>query len=227
MRILLIEDDLALVHILTKRLQGEGYAVDACTDGAEGLAYAQAAAYDGIILDVMLPVMDGFSVLRRLREEENPAGVLLLTARDSVDDRVTGLDAGADDYLVKPFAFEELSARLRTLLRHAAVSTPSTMQVEDLTLNTATHEVTRAGKPVSLTTKEYALLEYLMYNAGQLLTRVQILDHVWNDNYGVESNVVDVYIRYLRNKIDKDADIKLLQTLRGYGYMLKAEVAGC
>lgn len=223
MHVLVIEDDLALMRIIVKRLKEEGYTVEACTSGKTGLEYAQCTAYDSIILDIMLPEVDGLTILRTLRTSGYRAGILLLTARDSVEDRVTGLDAGADDYLVKPFAFEELSARLRTLHRHSVTATPAELQIEDLTLDTAAHAVRRAGLPIELTSKEYALLEYLMYNAGRVLTRNQILDHVWAANFGVESNVVDVYIRYLRNKIDRNAQVKLLHTVRGYGYMIKAE----
>lgn len=223
MRVLLVEDDVALNRIIKKRLLAEGYGVDACLDGTEGLAFAQGIAYDAIILDIMLPGVDGLTILKTLRQESNRAGILLLTARDSIDDRVKGLDAGADDYLIKPFAYEELSARLRLLLRHTVTAAPSRLEIADLTLDTATHAVTRGGREIQLTSKEYALLQYLMYNAGCILTRSQILEHVWSNNYGVESNIVDVYIRYLRNKIDKDAPKKLLHTVRGYGYMLKAE----
>ena len=223
MRILVIEDDPSLQSILTKRLATEGYAVDACITGTDGLYCAENADYDAIVLDIMLPGMDGLAILRALRSQGKKTGILLLTARDSIEDRVTGLDAGADDYLVKPFAFEELLARLRTLLRRSQSATPAVLKVEDLSLNTTTHEVRRAGRILQLTSKEYALLEYLMYNAGCVLTRAQILDHVWNGAYAVESNVVDVYIRYLRNKVDQYSTVKLLQTVRGYGYTLKAE----
>ena len=223
MRILVVEDDLALQRIIAKRLREIGYIVETCSTGTDGLDYARSADFDAIVLDIMLPGVDGLSILRTLRAQSRQVGILLLTARDSIEDRVTGLDAGADDYLVKPFAFEELLARLRTLLRRSNTVTPAVLQVDDLALNTATHEVIRAGRPIQLTSKEYTLLEYMMYNAGNVLTRTQILDHVWGTEYGVESNVVDVYIRYLRNKIDKDAAVKLLQTVRGYGYALKPE----
>lgn len=223
MRVLLVEDDLALQRIIVKRLKEEGYYVEACASGKVGLDYAQCTVYDSIILDIMLPEVDGLTILKALRAAGNRAGILLLTARDSVEDRVTGLDAGADDYLVKPFAFEELSARLRTLHRHSVTATAAELRIADLTLDTASHSVRRASFPIELTSKEYALLEYLMYNAGRVLTRNQILDHVWTANFGVESNVVDVYIRYLRNKIDRNASAKLLHTVRGYGYMIKAE----
>lgn len=223
MRVLLIEDDLALQRIIVKQLKEVGYHVEACASGKVGLEYAQCAAYDSIILDIMLPEVDGLTILKSLRALGNRAGILLLTARDSIEDRVTGLDAGADDYLVKPFAFAELLARLRTLHRHNMAATSAELRIDNLTLDTATHSVRRAGLLIELTSKEYALLEYLMYNAGHVLTRNQILDHVWAANFGVESNVVDVYIRYLRNKIDRNMPVKLLHTVRGYGYIIKAE----
>ncbi len=221
MRVLIVEDDPALRVVLQKRLTAEGYAVDACASGIDGLAYARCAPYDAIVLDIMLPGLDGLTILRELRKEANKAGVLLLTARDSIQDRVTGLDAGADDYLVKPFAFEELLARLRTLLRRQTAVTPALLHLDDLTLNPATHEVIRAGRSVSLSAKEYALLQYMMHNQGMVLTRTQILDHVWSGETLVESNVVDVYIRYIRNKIDREAATKLVHTVRGYGYVLR------
>lgn len=223
MRILIVEDDPSLAAVLKKRLTTEGYVVDACTNGTEGLAYARCAQYDAIILDIMLPGMDGLSVLRELRRAANQSGVLLLTARDGIQDRVVGLDAGADDYLVKPFAFEELMARLRTILRRQVVATPALMRLEDLTLDPSTHEVVRAGQSVSLSAKEYALLQYLFHNQGIVLTRAQILDHVWSNESMVESNVVDVYIRYLRNKIDRGAKVKLVHTVRGFGYVLRTD----
>lgn len=223
MRILLVEDDLTLQRIITKRLKAEGYAVDACSTGMEGLNFATNADYDAIVLDIMLPEMDGLTILTTLRAQRNDTGILLLTARDSIEDRVRGLDAGADDYLVKPFAFEELLARLRTLIRRPRAAIPAVLEMEDLRLDTSTHQVSRGGMPISLTAKEYALLEYLLHNAGTVLTRAQILDHVWSGDYGVESNVVDVYIRYLRNKLDQNSTKRLVHTVRGYGYVLRPE----
>jgi len=223
MRILIVEDDPALRKILQKRLTAEGYAVDACADGRDGLDYALAMPYDGIVLDIMLPGMDGLTILRRLREARCESGVLLLTAKDAVSDRVQGLDGGADDYLTKPFAFDELLARLRALLRKRTGERSPQLIVSDLVMDLGAHRVTRGEKPVSLTAKEYALLEYFMRNAGQVLTRDQIVDHVWNYDYQFETNLVDVYVRYLRKKIDSDTSQKLLHTVRGFGYMLKAE----
>jgi two-component system copper resistance phosphate regulon response regulator CusR len=226
MRILIVEDDPALRKILVKRLTAEGYAVDACANGTDGLDYALAMAYDGIVLDIMLPGMDGLNLLRRLREKRCESGVLMLTARDAVPDRVQGLDIGADDYLTKPFAFDELLARLRALLRKRTGTHTPKLAVADLVLDTAAHLVTRGEKSINLTAKEYALLEYFMRNAGQVLTRDQIVDHVWNYSYQFETNLVDVYVRYLRKKIDCEGAAKLLHTVRGFGYVLKAEENG-
>jgi heavy metal response regulator len=223
LRILVIEDDHALRKILQKRLSAEGYAVDVCANGIDGLDYALAMTYDGIILDIMLPGMDGLRVLQRLREKRCESGVLLLTARDALPDRVQGLDIGADDYLTKPFAFDELLARLRALLRKSTGTHSPKLVVADLTMDTSAHLVSRGENTINLTAKEYALLEYFMRNAGQVLTRDQIADHVWNYDYQFETNLIDVYVRYLRKKIDYNGTEKLLHTVRGFGYVLKAE----
>lgn len=223
MRLLLIEDDQALREILAKRLAQEGYAVDACSDGNEGLDFALAAPYDGIILDIMLPGIDGLTLLKHLRARHVASSVLLLTARDAVDDRVHGLDCGADDYLTKPFAYEELSARLRAMLRRGVPSRFPVLHVGLLEMDTVSHTVHRAGKIISLTAKEYALLEYMMRNAGQVLTPGQIYDHVWTCQTGLDSNLVPVYIGYLRAKIDRGEATTYIQTLRGFGYVLQEE----
>ena len=223
MRLLLVEDDAALRKILAKRLAQEGYAVDACGDGNEGLDYALSAPYDGIILDIMLPGIDGLTLLAHLRARNIACGVLLLTARDSIDDRVRGLDCGADDYLTKPFAYEELSARLRAMLRRGAPSRSPVLRVGELEMDTTKHTVHRGGRAVSLTAREYALLEYLMRNAGQVLTAEQIYDHVWDYQIGLDSNLVPVYIGYLRAKIDRGEAVKYIQTVRGVGYALREE----
>lgn len=223
MRLLLIEDDQALREILAKRLAQEGYAVDACGDGNEGLDFALAAPYDGIILDIMLPGIDGLTLLKHLRARHIASSVLLLTARDAVDDRVQGLDCGADDYLTKPFAYEELSARLRAMLRRGVPSRSPVLQAGLLEMDTVSHTVHRAGKIISLTAKEYALLEYMMRNAGQVLTPGQIYDHVWTCQTGLDSNLVPVYIGYLRAKIDRGEATTYIQTLRGFGYVLREE----
>ena len=223
MRILVVEDDPALRSILQKRLSGEGYAVDTCDNGTDGLDYALALPYDGIVLDIMLPGMDGLTILQKLRNAHSDSSVLLLTARDGVADRVSGLDIGADDYLTKPFAFDELLARLRAMLRKKNGSHSPKLEVGGLVMDTAAHIVARDNQPIHLTAKEYALLEYFMHNAGQVLTRDQIVDHVWNYEYPFETNLVDVYVRYLRKKIDAGFPTKLLHTVRGFGYVLKAE----
>ena len=223
MKILVIEDDQALHRILTKRLKEAGYAVDGCYDGATGFNYADTLPYDCIVLDLMLPKRDGISLLRELRSKGNNMPVLILTARDSIEDRVAGLDAGADDYLVKPFAFDEFCARVRALLRRNAEGKSPILTLADLTLNTLSREVTRGGRRISLTSTEYALLVYLLRNQGHVLTRSQITDHVWNYDFDYDSNVVDVYIRYLRNKIDRDFACKLIHTVRGAGYVMRVE----
>ena len=226
MRILLAEDERDLNRILTKRLTEEGYGVDSCLDGAEALDYLRAADYDGAILDVMMPKMDGFAVLARLREEGIGTPVLFLTARDSVEDRVRGLDIGASDYLVKPFSMEELLARVRALLRQGGSAQSSVLSVGDLQLDLATHRVSRAGREIKLSAREFALLAYLMRNPNRVLSREKIEDHIWNFAYEGGTNVVDVYIRYLRKKIDEDFEPKLIQTVRGYGYRLSGENGG-
>lgn len=223
MRILVIEDDQSLNRIVSKHLREEGYAVDSCTRGDDGLDYIEGTAYDLIVLDWMLPGLDGISLLRRARARGCLSPVLLLTARDAVDDRVTGLDAGADDYLVKPFAFDELLARVRALLRRRGMVKQSRLVLDDLTLDTATHSVSRAGQKIALTSREYALLEYLLRNQGIVLTRSQIADHVWNYDFDYDSNIVDVYIRYLRKKIDRDFAHPLIHTVRGFGYVMRRD----
>lgn len=221
MRILVIEDDTALNRIIVKRLMEEGHSVDTCVDGRDGLDYAEAAEYDCIVLDWMLPRLDGLSLLRKLRGEGNHANVLLLTAKDAIEDRVAGLDAGADDYLVKPFAFDELLARVRALLRRQSETRDPILKLDDLIMDTAAKKVERGGRKLNLTSKEYALLEYLLRHQGQTLTRSQISDHVWNFDFDYDSNIVDVYIRYLRNKVDKPFPNKLIHTVRGFGYVMR------
>ena len=223
MRLLLAEDERDLNRILTKRLTEEGYGVDSCFDGAEALDYLRAADYDGAILDVMMPKMDGFAVLARLREEGIAAPVLFLTARDAVEDRVHGLDLGASDYLVKPFSMEELLARVRVLVRQGSGVSSSVLAVGDLRMDLAAHTVSRAGRPIALSAREFALLAYFMHNPNIVLSREKIEDHVWNFEYEGGTNVVDVYVRYLRRKIDEGEERKLLHTVRGSGYVLRGE----
>ncbi len=223
MRVLIIEDDMSLNRIISKHLKEEGYAVDSCFDGEDGLAYIEAMRYDCVILDWMLPKRDGISVLKECRENGCTSPVLMLTARDSVMDRVSGLDTGADDYLVKPFAFDELMARIRAIMRRKEENKQTVFTLSDLTMDTTTHIVVRAGRKITLTSKEYALLEYFLRNQGIVLTRSQISDHVWNYDFDYDSNVVDVYVRYLRNKIDRGFDTPLLHTVRGFGYVLRSD----
>lgn len=223
MKILVIEDDSSLQNIITKRLRTEGYEVDNCFDGESGFDYADAIEYDCIILDLMLPKLNGIELMKKLRAKGNKTNILILTAKDSIEDRVKGLNAGADDYLVKPFAFDELLARIRVLMRRQSEIKDNILTLEDLTMNVSEHTVTRYGQSIQLTSKEYALLEYLLRNQGRILTRAQITDHVWNNEFDYDSNVVDVYIRYLRGKIDKKFEIKLIHTIRGFGYVMRHE----
>ncbi|MDQ6956102.1 MAG: response regulator transcription factor [Mariprofundaceae bacterium] len=223
MKILVVEDEERVAQFIQKGLKEEGHAVDVSYDGEDGGFLAEVNDYDLILLDVMLPKKNGISVCREIRARGVVTPVLMLTARDSVEDRVRGLDAGADDYLVKPFAFEELLARVRALLRRRSDSKTPTLQLADLELDPITRLVTRAGKPIRLTTKEYSLLEYLLRNADKVLSRTLIGEHVWDMNFDPESNVIDVYISHLRNKIDKGYDVALLHTMRGQGYLLSAD----
>lgn len=223
MRILIAEDEKDLNRILTSRLKEEHYSVDSCFHGAEALDYLAGADYDAVVLDIMMPVMDGLSVLKVMRREGNNVPVLLLTARDSIEDRVKGLDAGANDYLVKPFAVEELLARIRVLLRQRTQVQDHCCRLADLELYLDSHKVFRGGKEIRLSGKEYALLRYMMQNQGIVLSREKMEQHLWNYDYEGGSNVIDVYIRYLRKKIDENAEIKLIHTVRGAGYVLRAE----
>ncbi|MDQ6968602.1 MAG: response regulator transcription factor [Mariprofundaceae bacterium] len=223
MKILVVEDEERVAQFIQKGLKEEGHAVDVSYDGEDGGFLAEVNDYDLILLDVMLPKKNGISVCREIRARGIVTPVLMLTARDSVEDRVRGLDAGADDYLVKPFAFEELLARVRALLRRQSDSKTPTLQLADLELDPITRLVTRSGKAIRLTTKEYSLLEYLLRNANKVLSRTLIGEHVWDMNFDPESNVIDVYISHLRNKIDKGYDVPLLHTMRGQGYLLSVD----
>jgi DNA-binding response OmpR family regulator len=224
MRVLLVEDERKISAYVRRGLEEAGYAVDQAYTGPEALTWTGLAEYDAIILDIMLPDLDGIAVCRELRSRGSRASVLMLTARDTVDDRVAGLDAGADDYLVKPFAMKELLARLRSLARRAAEA-PRTpvLTVADLCLDPASHQVTRAGKKIVLSAREFSILEHLMRNVGLVLTRTMITEHVWDYDVFHQSNAVDVYIRNLRRKMDDDFEPKLIQTIRGVGYRLLAE----
>ena len=221
MRLLVVEDQKDLNKIITKHLTAEGYSVDSCFDGEEALDYIDMADYDGIILDIMMPKRDGLAVLRQMRAEGNDTPVLFLTARDAVEDRVAGLATGASDYLIKPFAFEELLARIRAMTRKASGIQSSTFTAADLVMDTAAHTVSRGGRDITLSAKEFALLEYLLRNKGKVLSRTMIENNLWNFDYAGGTNAVDVYIRYLRKKIDDDFEQKLIHTVRGSGYILK------
>ena len=223
MRILVIEDEVKMAGLLKRGLEEEGYAVDVASTGANGLWAATENAYDAVVLDVMLPDISGLDVSRRLRGDGRWMPVLMLTARDGVPDRVAGLDAGADDYMIKPFAFSELFARLRALVRRGAGERPAVVTVGDLALDPAGRTVSRAGVRVELTAREFALLEFLLRHAGEVLTRTRILEHVWDFAYDGDSNVVDVYIRYLREKVDRPFGRRSIETVRGSGYRLRAE----
>ena len=220
MRVLLVEDYEPLARSLAQGLREAGYAVDRSADGEEGLWFADSNPYDAIVLDVMLPKMDGLTVLRTLRERQNPAAVLMLTARDQLADRVAGLDAGADDYLVKPFELAELLARLRAVIRRRYHVGEAVIRIADLEVDTVARVVKRAGTAVALSAREYALLEYLALRKEQIVTRAEIWEHVYDFASDPSSNVVDVYIGYLRKKIDADREPKLIQTRRGLGYLL-------
>jgi heavy metal response regulator len=218
--VLLVEDEPKIADFIRRGLVEEGHAVDVATDGEEAVAWPAVADFDVIILDVMLPVRDGFDVCKTLRAQGLRAPILMLTARDAVEDRVRGLDAGADDYLVKPFAFAELLARLRALFRRQPAVHGARLLVADLVLETATRSAARADRAIELTSKEYAILEYMMRHPNQVLTRTMIAEHVWNYDFDNASNVIDVHVRNLRRKIDDAFDMKLIQTVRGAGYRI-------
>jgi len=221
LRILIVEDEKKVAAFIKKGLEEETYAVDVAYDGEEGLFLASESQFDLIILDLMLPKLDGLEVLSKLREKKVATAILLLTAKDSVEDKVTGLNKGADDYLTKPFAFSELLARVRSLLRRGSADAKTLLQVGDLTLDLVTHKVKRDDVEMELTGKEYSLLEYFMRNEGKVLTRTMIAEHVWDYNFDTFTNVIDVYINHLRKKIDKDYPKKILHTLRGVGYVMR------
>ena len=220
MRILVVEDEAKVASFIKKGLEEEGYAVDVALDGADGLSFVGANVYDAVVLDLMLPKVNGIEVMREVRARKLNVPVLMLTARDTLADKVMGLDAGADDYLTKPFAFEELLARIRSLLRRGKAEV-AMLKVADLMLDPATRKVKRGNKEIILTSKEFSLLEYMMRNVNKPLTRTTLSEHVWDINFDRMTNVVDVYINFLRNKVDKEFEPKLIHTVRGVGYILK------
>ncbi len=221
MRILLAEDEQDLNRLITQKLKKEGYSVDSCLNGEDANDALMCAEYDAIILDIMMPRVDGYEVLRRLRSKGDMTPVLFLTAKDSIADRVRGLDMGANDYLIKPFSFDELMARIRVMLRTSHGVSDNEITVGDLVMDCAKKKVTRGEREITLSAKEYELLEYLMHNAGIILSREKIENHIWNYDYEGGTNVVDVYISYLRRKIDDGEDVKLIHTVRGRGYTLR------
>lgn len=221
MRILLVEDERKLAAVIKRGLKEVHYAVDHAGNGDDALMLAETNPYDLIILDIMLPGRDGISICRDLRKGKNSTPILMLTARDDVEDKVSGLDSGADDYLTKPFSFPEFLARIRALLRRKNTEKSTSLQVADLVLDQLTRKVYRAGREIELTATEYSLLEYLMLNTGQVVTRTMISEHVWNDDFDAYSNVINVYVNYLRKKVDQGYAQKLIYSLRGVGYVLK------
>ena len=223
MRILLVEDEEKVSRFIVRGLTAESFAVDTAPDGRSGLELATTYNYDLIVLDLMLPGLNGTEVLRRIRRADHRVPILMLTARDAVADKVEHLEAGADDYLTKPFAFAELMARIKALLRRGSVDRQSVLRVADLEVDRLSQQVRRASRRIELTAKEYALLEYLMANAGRVLSRTMIIDHVWDQSFEGATNIVDVYVRHLRNKVDDGHDAKLIRTVRGVGYKISDE----
>ena len=223
MRLLVVEDEKKLNELITKKLEKEYYGVDSCFDGEEAVRYVEAAEYDAIILDIMLPKLDGFEVIKRIREKKNKVPILLLTARDNIDDKVKGLDYGADDYLVKPFIFEELMARIRVLLRRNSGNADNVITIANLKVDLDAKLVFRDDVLIKLSGREYSILEYLIRNKGKILPRERIENHIWNYEYEGGTNVIDVYIRYLRKKIDDSYTPKLIHTVRGLGYVLRVD----
>lgn len=221
MRILVADDEHDLLDVTIKRLKADGFSVDGCENGEDALYYIENTKYDLAVLDIMMPKLDGLTVLRTLRERKNSIPILLLTAKDSINDRVEGLNAGADDYLIKPFAYDELIARIRALLRRHSDEKTDILSIADLTMELSTKKVMRNGVEIILSSKEFALLEYLMRNKGAVISRAQLENHVWDYGFEGGSNIVDVYIRYLRKKIDEPFEVKLIHTIRGMGYTIR------
>ena len=221
MRILVADDEHDLLDVIVKRLKSDGFSVDGCENGEDALYYIENTKYDLAVLDIMMPKLDGLTVLRTLRARKNSIPILLLTAKDSINDRVEGLNAGADDYLIKPFAYDELIARIRALLRRHSDEKTDILSIADLTMELSTKKVMRNGIEITLSSKEFSLLEYLMRNKGAVISREQLENHVWDYGFEGGSNIVDVYIRYLRKKIDEPFEVKLIHTIRGMGYTIR------
>ena len=221
MRILVVEDERDLNHLIKRKLKEEGYSVDSCYDGLEAIDYLNSASYDVIVTDIMMSRLDGINLIKGLRDKGNMTPAIFLSAKDSVDDRVKGLDAGADDYLIKPFAFDELLARIRVVLRKPQKIKTNVLKVRDLEMNVDSHEVKRGNRKIELSSKEFNLLRYMMMNEGIVLSRSTLEEHVWDFDYEGSSNLIDVYIRYLRKKIDENEEVKLIRTIRGMGYTIK------
>lgn len=223
MRILIAEDEEDLNEILVKRLKNENYGVDSCFNGEDAWDFIRLTDYDAVVLDIMMPKLNGIEVLKRIRSKNIKTPVLLLTAKDSIEDRVNGLNCGADDYLIKPFAFDELLARIKVMIRRKTESVSNIFTLADLTVNCDTHLVQRGDVTINLSSKEFAILEYMIRNQGIVLSKEKIEQHIWNYDYDGGSNVIKVYIRYLRKKIDDNFDVKLIQTIRNLGYVLRVE----
>ena len=223
MRLLVVEDEKKLNELITKKLKKEYYGVDSCFDGEEAIRYVEATEYDAVILDIMLPKFDGFEVIKRIRAKKNKVPILLLTARDNIDDKVKGLDYGADDYLVKPFAFDELLARIRVMLRRTSNNVNNVFTIADLIVDCDSQTVTRNNNAIKLSAREFTILEYMIRNKEKVLTRDKIEQHIWNYDYEGGTNVIDVYIRYLRKKIDDGFNTKLIHTVRGAGYVIRED----
>ncbi|MFQ5330331.1 MAG: response regulator, partial [Thermodesulfobacteriota bacterium] len=221
MRLLIVEDEKSLLKILEQGFTEEGYGVDIAADGEEGLYMAENIPYDAIILDIMLPKVDGLTILSTIRKKEIVTPVVMLTARDTTGDKITGLDTGADDYMTKPFDFDELLARVRSLVRRKSSVKEAVIRIDDLEINTASHAVSRGGAAITLSSREYSMLEYMAYNKDTVLSRSAILEHVYSEEVDLDSNIVDVYINYLRKKVDRGSEKKLIHTVRGAGYILK------
>jgi two-component system, OmpR family, response regulator len=222
-KILVVEDEKKIASFVRKGLEAQGFVVDVSHHGDEGFTLATTRPYDAAVLDIMLPGKDGLSILRNLRDRKNPLPVILLTARSELNERLEGLNLGADDYLTKPFHIEELIARLHAVTRRAAGTSQSVLTVTDLTLNLLTREVSRAGRRIELTTREFSLLEHLLRSPGRVLTRIEICERVWEYNFDPGTNLVDVYVQRLRKKVDEDSPVKLIETIRGVGYRIKAD----